>query len=319
LAKSKEAALSAVQTYNNPLTTFKSETFIVLMIIAWTYLLHANYHCKGIEYRYYDQGAVRRHYHRTKTGAYKYWELERCLNENDCPLDSATKNNLRFLIGLRHEIEHHNSKGIDERFTGRYLACCLNYERMITQLFGEKHSLGSALTFTLQFQDITKIPQAEETLDLLPSNVAKYLQDFDTVLQNEDFQSPHYSYRLLFVRKLTSTKGKVDRAIEFISPDSPLSKTIDHDYWVLKQVERKKYRPSAIVKMMNDEGYPGFNMHNHYELWRKLDAKNLGKGYGAEIVPNEWLWYESWIEVVRQHCKENAGLYSSIPKSTTMS
>ena len=43
IRSSREAALAAIQTYNNPLMTFKSETFIVLMIMAWTYLLHAYY------------------------------------------------------------------------------------------------------------------------------------------------------------------------------------------------------------------------------------------------------------------------------------
>lgn len=46
LAKSREAALAAVQIFNNPQITFKSEVFIVLMNIAWTYLLHAYYRTK---------------------------------------------------------------------------------------------------------------------------------------------------------------------------------------------------------------------------------------------------------------------------------
>lgn len=43
VAKAKEAAVAAVRVYNDPATRFKSETFIVLMAIAWTYLLHAHY------------------------------------------------------------------------------------------------------------------------------------------------------------------------------------------------------------------------------------------------------------------------------------
>jgi len=316
LVKSREAALNAVQTFNNPLTTFKTETFIVLMVIAWMYLLHAYYRSKGINYRYYDVPFKRRRYHRTKSGAYKYWGLERCLNETHCPLDSATMNNLRFLIGLRHEIEHHESAGVDQRLTGRYLACCLNYERTITQIYGGKYGLGNALTFTLQFRDIIKVPIPEETLNPLPSNVAKYLQEFDAALPEEDFQSPHFAYRLLFVRKLTSKKGQADRAIEFISADSPLAKTIDQNYWVLKEVERKKYLPSHIVKIMKGEGYPCFGMNYHTKLWKKLDAKNPGKGYGVEVVPGEWRWYDRWVEVVRQHCKEKAEFYGAISNST---
>ena len=55
LKKSREAALSAVQIFNNPNIAFKSESYIVLMVIAWTYLLHAYYRESGVEYRYYRQ------------------------------------------------------------------------------------------------------------------------------------------------------------------------------------------------------------------------------------------------------------------------
>ena len=175
---SRDAALNAVQTFNNPLTTFKAETFIVLMIIAWTYLLHAHYHQRQIEYRYYEKGPKRRKFQRTKSGAFKYWELEQCLSNSACPLDEPTKLNLRFLIGLRNEIEHHRSAGADERFSGRYLACCLNYERYICELFGNQHSLGTATAFTLQFRDLNAPSTPEEAVAPLPSNVAKYLQKF---------------------------------------------------------------------------------------------------------------------------------------------
>lgn len=55
IKKSREAALSAVQIFNNPNITFKAEAFTVLIIIAWTYLLHANFREKGIEYRFFTQ------------------------------------------------------------------------------------------------------------------------------------------------------------------------------------------------------------------------------------------------------------------------
>ena len=77
LKKSREAALVAVQIFNNPNVTFKSETYIVLRI-------------------------ERKQYGRTKNGvAFKHWELERCLNEEPCPLEREVVQNLKFLIGLR--------------------------------------------------------------------------------------------------------------------------------------------------------------------------------------------------------------------------
>ena len=88
--------LTAVQIFNNPNIQFKSESFIVLSNIAWTYLLHAYYRDKKIEYRYYQTIGTKRKFSRTNKGAFKYWELERCLNCNDNPIDVVTSSNLRF-------------------------------------------------------------------------------------------------------------------------------------------------------------------------------------------------------------------------------
>ena len=220
LQKSREAALNAVQAFNNPLTTFKTETFIVLMVIAWTYLLHAYYRSKKIEYRYYEQGPKRRKFERTNSKAFKYWELGRCLNDIACPLDKPTKSNLHFLIGLRNEIEHHKSAGVDEALTGKYVACCLNYEREITQLFGVQYSVATHMSYALQLRDLTSPTQSEKDTKPLPTNVAKYISQFDAELPLEDYQHPHFSYRLIFVRKLAKTPSLADRVIEFIAPDS---------------------------------------------------------------------------------------------------
>ena len=113
LSKSRESALCAIRVFNDPHVSFKSETFIVLMNIAWTYLLHAYFRKKRVEYRYFNKEGKRRKFSRTKSGAFKYWQLEQCLNERASPIDKDTANNLRFLIGLRHEIEH-QKKWFDE-------------------------------------------------------------------------------------------------------------------------------------------------------------------------------------------------------------
>jgi Protein of unknown function (DUF3644) len=104
VVQSQAAALTAVQVFNNPLVRFKSETFIVLMNIAWTYLLHAHYRKLGIEYRYFSPKGSRRYYRRTAQGSFRYWSLSDCLSNEKCPLDAPTKKNLEFLIGLRDGI-----------------------------------------------------------------------------------------------------------------------------------------------------------------------------------------------------------------------
>jgi len=79
IEKSRESMLAAVQIFNNPNIQFKSESFIVLAIISWTYLLHAHFKGIGVEYRYHTQLAKRKRFEKTKYGAYKHWELAKCL------------------------------------------------------------------------------------------------------------------------------------------------------------------------------------------------------------------------------------------------
>src|SRR5947207_15906318 len=96
LLKSREAALAAVQIFNTPQITFKSEIFIVLMNIAWTYLLHAYYHRRGIDYRHWTIIDGKKRLQRTKRGAVRYWELEKCLDKKRSPIDHDSHNNLKF-------------------------------------------------------------------------------------------------------------------------------------------------------------------------------------------------------------------------------
>jgi hypothetical protein len=313
LRKSKEAALNAVQTFNNPLIRFKSESFIVLMVIAWTYLLHGYYRRAKVEYRYHHPAGSRIRFDRTRGGAIKHWELDRCINEKLCPLDVGTKNDLRFLIGLRHEIEHHMAIGLGlDRYLGsRYLACCLNYEHWVTTLFGQKESIADALAFSLQFAEVTakKIPE-EFSTHPLPKQLESYISHFDAELSPEEFNSPRFAYRLYFVKRLAGKPGQADEIVEFLSDDSESAGEADKQFWVRKEVERPKYRARDVLAMIHGEGFIRFNSHAHTLLWREMDAKKPAKGYGVELG-GQWFWYERWLEVVRDHCNENYAKYTA--------
>lgn len=308
--KSREAALSAVQIFNNPLIRFKSETYIVLMIIAWTYLLHAYYRKNRVEYRYFTQGAVRRVFHKTKSGSYKYWELERCLDNSDCPIDHITCKNLRFLIQIRHEIEHQMTMKLDNYLEGRYQACAVNYNRYIKQLFGEQFGIDKHLTYSLQFLKLSYEQLSKDTSsDFIPENLQNFITSFDSQLSDIEFNDEAYSYRLLFTKKLVNRPGQADHVVEFVDPKSDLAKSIESEYWLIKDREKPKFLPSEVVKRMQDAGFQHFTIHKHTVFWQEKDAKNPSKGYGVQVAKS-WYWYESWLDVVKKHCEENRSRYA---------
>ena len=309
LKKSREAALAAVQIFNNPNVTFKSETYIVLMNIAWTYLLHAYYRAEKVDYRYFTQGSKRKQYDRTKNGAFKHWELERCLNEKQCPLEREVIQNLKFLIGLRHEIEHQMTTRIDDLLSARFQACCINYHDVSVTLFGEEYGIAKHLAVSLQFSSLSQ--EQVDTLEQqegLPRNIKQYIEGFDGALTSDEFASAKFAYRVIFVPKTTNHPNQADQAITFVKADSELAKSVNATYAVIRETERPKWLPSQIVAKVKADGFPKFGMAQHSDLWKSSDARNPTKGYGVQVAKT-WYWYDTWLAFVRKHCADKSGAY----------
>lgn len=305
IKKSREAMIAAVQIYNNPSVTFKAETFITLSVIAWTYLLHAYYRNKKIDYRYYEKKGKHKKYDRTKYGAFKHWELEHCLNEKSCPLDEDTQANLRFLIGIRHEIEHQMTSKIDEYLSAKLQACAINFDYYISKLFGEKYALSDELALAIQFSPLS--PKQRDMLtgnDHIVTNVLNFITEYESNLSESSLQNARYAYRVLFVPVNAKRQGQADQVIEFVNSNSPLAEGIEKSYTVLKETEKKKYRPKEIVDEMKNLGYSRFSIHKHTEFWKEKDAKNPKHSFGVE-VSGQWYWYENWFNEVKAYCENH--------------
>jgi hypothetical protein len=313
--KAREAMLAAVQIFNNPQIEFKAELFIVTSVIAWTYLLHAYYRKRRVEYRQFRQGGKNRYFVRTTFGAIRHLSLESCLAMKDCPLDEAVKKNLLFLIGIRHEVEHQMTRRIDDQLSAKFQAAALNFNTTIKTHFGPSLSLDSEQAFSIQFSGISEKTSKDLMAQAdLPQNLHSYIVQFESALSQEEFDDPRFSYRVAFVRKTSNSKAGADRVIQFIPPDSDMAVEVNKVF--LKETEKPKYKPGTIVRQMRAEGYARFNMQDHTDLWKAKDAKNPKYQLGAE-VEGSWFWYEPWLNEVRNHCQKNELIYKQSATSET--
>lgn len=305
IEKSRESSLSAVQVYNNPLTKFKTESYIVLFNIAWTYLLHAYYKEKNVDYRYYEIKKVRKSYLRNPDRTIRYWDLMKCITVPECPLDEHTVNNLKFLIGLRNQIVHRSAPELDSHLSARYQACALNFNYYLKKLHGEEFSLDANLALSLQFAELDYEQQEviKDKNELIPKNIQTYIADFDRGLSPVHLSNERFSYKLLFVKVNAKRQGQADRVIEFLDPKSDLAKTISREYWVKEDREKPKYSATQVIKKVKEAGNPSFGMHQHTLFWKKYDGKNPSKGYGTQVVKS-WYWYENWIDFIITELKK---------------
>lgn len=306
IKKSQEAALAAIQIFNTPLITFKSEAFIVLMTVAWTYLLHAYYRKKGIEYRYFEQSGLRRKFKRTRRGGtFRYWELSKCLEVNECPLDKDVKNNLRFLTGIRNEIVHVMTNKVDDLISGRLQECCIKYNKALKELFGDKYGLDKTISLALQLFSFTEeqIDSIKDQQDL-PQNVIDFIADFESGLESKN--DPAYSYKVIYMRENVNRENQADRAIRFIDEKSAEGKQTQDV--LVKTRSRAKLGEKAVVSKIQERGYGLFTASEHRKFWKTRwenkevrDKKALQFG---ELHLTVWGWYEeTWIPEVLSYCK----------------
>lgn len=308
LIKAREAMIAAVHIFNSAGLTFRAELFIVTAIIAWTYILHAFFKREGIDYRYYRNINGISEVELTKNGAEKYWELGYFLRHVKCTLPIGTKKNLEFILKIRHEIEHRSTSRVDDAVSAALQACCINFNDAIKELFGKQYGLERRLPIALQFVTFDADQRAAlKKASGLPPHVSTMMTAFMDGLTEDELADPRFAYRVVFVPKIVNRASAADLAIEFVRAGSEEAAEISRV--LLKEVERTKYKPSQIVEAIRAEGFPRFSMNDHTSLWRSLDARDPGKGFGVQMLDGQWYWYETWRARVRAHCEEHADRY----------
>lgn len=305
LIKAREAMIAAVHTFNGAGLTFRAELFIVTAIIAWTYLLHAWFKSQGIDYRHKVRGRVQK----TREGAEKYLELSACLKHARSPVEAGVARNLNFLLKLRHEIEHRSTSRLDETVSAKLQACCINFNQAIKSWFGSQFGLERRLPIALQFVTFDADQRSIlKKASNLPGHIETAIDHFEELLSDEEYQDPAYRFRVAFVPISKQRASASDLAIEFVRSGSEEADEINRI--LVKEVERNRFTASQVIRLMNENGFPNFGQYAHTQLWRELDGKNPGHGYGRPgDYPGTWVWYDRWVERVRAHCEEQGDRY----------
>lgn len=297
LVKAREAMIAAVHTFNSAGLFFRAELFIVTSIIAWTYLMHAYYKREGVDYRYKNSGVVQK----TRNGADKHWELNKCIVQEECPLEKGVVDNLKFLTEIRHEIEHQSTNRIDDALSAKLQACCINFNDVIKTLFGKEYALEKSLPIALQFVTFDGSQRASLINQDLPPNLATAMDNFHNGLSDAEQADPKFRYRVAFVPKVVGKASKADLAIDFVKPGTP--EALAAERVLLKETERPKFLPSQIVEKVGAAGFANFKIYDHTKLVDQLNARQSGKGYGVNVA-NAWYWYDNWFEKVIEKLEE---------------
>ncbi|MGK7897705.1 MAG: DUF3644 domain-containing protein [Xenococcus sp. (in: cyanobacteria)] len=305
LEKSRKFALMAVSNYNNPLFEFKTHSFIVNLIIAYTALFHAIFEKNSIEYFYRDKDGNPE----VIDGENKAFELTKCCQVYYKDAQNSIKANLEFLIGLRNKIEHRSLPAIDLYVEGECQAAITNYENILTQEFGERYSLGSSLAISMQLTKISQQSRINALKELQTKNyrvIKNYIDKYRDDLDDEISLSQEYRISVFLVPKLGNHAKSADMCIEFIKKEHLTKDELKEYEEAIVLIKNKtnpyKFKPGRVIELVK-KTISSFNtIWLHTQCWKyyKARPKNNDPTYKGEYCGwiegfDGYLYTQSWV------------------------
>lgn len=281
LAKAREAALAAIRVYNDPLAGFRTETFIVLMVIAWNSLFQAMLEQEGTDY-YERDDLGKQLLIDGRPRVRDTWELVKlALPGHE---KQAVRANLDFFLRLRHLIAHRYLPALDVQVVSEAQAMLLNLENLLVGQFGEEAALGDRLCVPLQLSgfrgdgSLTSLRRAQAQL---PTDVQEFLCRHREEVPEEVLRSPEYALQIFFVPVTANRERSADALVQFVRPGE-LTPEMEAALQNLAVVTKPKrvavasddlLRPTEVVNLVRERLPFRFTSDTHQRAWKHYGVR----------------------------------------------
>lgn len=316
--KSREAAIHGLDSYNRPITIFRTEGLTVMMVIAWRSLFHAIFERQGIYYFYTNDDGTPV----ITDGEEKAWDLSKCVKEYYGEATNPVKANLEFIIGLRNRIEHRYVPALDLHVAGECQALVLNYDELLVEEFSDYYALRESLVFPIQTSNLRSSEQLEAIKRFQGKQydeLRDYLEVYRSSLTDEIYQDPHYSFRVYLIPKIGNHQSSSDIAFEFVKYD-PLNpedmRALEKQVTLIKErqvpvANAGKYKPSQVALMVETQIGRPFSVYYHTKAWKMYGVRESGENPKAckikycqfDTVHRDYIYTQEWINFLADKLK----------------
>lgn len=341
LEKALDSALSSVEIYNKPAVRFKSGSYIVLMCIAWTSLLHAIFFKRGIKPFYREKN--KRRFKRVD-GEIQFWELTTCVKkyfEEDC----AIRKNIELFIPLRNKLEHKFLPDLDSNIFAECQALLLNFDKIVEKEFGKDYCLRESLSFALQLFPSSRTLSMGIKENKEAHKIAQFIDKYRASISTDIMQSGEYSFKA-FLIQVANHKSSDALPIQFFPYDKLTDdekKKVERIAGLIKEkhvtvpvVNKGTLKPATVVQQVQKQlgnlkinrggkQVDKFNNDTHTRCWKKYQVRPDRNSDKPEVTKpeyclydepnNSYLYTESWVEFLVEKMKDENEYHSLYPKS----
>lgn len=299
LVRAREAMILAVELFNTPRVAFKAGVFSMLANVAWTYLLHQYYESKGIPIISQDGFSLL---------------LSQMIARDDCPLSKGCKQNLAALKEIRDVVEHRTIGSFDRKWLPLFQSTCLNFEKALTEFFGERLTLGHDLGFSLQFAKLT----TEEIATLQAFDVPEHIAALDASLAAKlgEGEADDLEYQFKVVYTLTNA-SKAKTHFQFVQPESVEGKEIQNVLIKYRPLDGiYPLKPSEVPNLVAQKSGRAFTSDKHQRAWKMFKARPrngaadptaTNKKFSIYHAPyKSYTYAQAWVDFLAEEIADEA-------------
>ena len=317
--KAKQAAILAIDIYNRPATEFRTEGYIVMMVVAWTAALQATFEHDGLDYIHHDESGDPL----IIDGDSKAWALSECVRQHFGNGNPPARRNLDFIIGLRNKIEHRYVPAIDAHVTGECQALLLNFDHLISTKFGDYYSIADSLSVPMQTSTLRNTSRALAMRQLQASHydeVMEYVESFRSHLSDAVYSDPSYSFRVYLIPKIGNHESSSDLAFEFVKYDPGNTEdmtALEHHVTLIRDrqvpvANAGKHKPSGVAAKVSEKLGRDFSVNQHTRAWKHYKVRASGidpeqceiEYCQFDTVHQDYIYTDAWVNFLVEKLSE---------------
>jgi len=277
--KARQSALVAVQVYNNPIGCFRTETFSILMMVAWTALAQAEFTRDGVDFNQYnEEGNVV-----VIDKEPKAWELGESINHMR-NLDLPIKKNIELFIKLRNWIVHRGVRALDAAVAGECQALLLNFDERLVNSFGKYYAISESLALPLvtgNVRDVSLLKGVSAVQRRHFEEVMQLVREYRRNLDDQVFEDQRYSFRVFVMPRPGNRQSTSDLAIDFVRLEQVPDEFVK---WMQSRVIGIKTKtvptpnlglklPSKVAQAVKERTGFEFAESHHTRAWKRYKVR----------------------------------------------
>lgn len=301
VAKARESALAGVRVYNDPLAGFRTETLILLMVIAWNSLFQAILERDSVDYYERGQDGKQVLLPGGRPKVLDTWALACLAIGGDGK--RAVRANLDFFLGLRNQIAHRYLPALDTQVTAEAQAMLLNFENLLVEEFGGSAALGEQLSVPLQlsgFRNAGSLASLKAAESQLPTDVMNYLCRHREDVDEDVLRSHEYALQVYFVPVTANRDRQADTMVRFFPPGT-VPPHIEEGLRQTSVVTKPKvvpvsshdlFLPGEVVNLVAERLPFRFTMDTHTRCWRHYKVRPPSTSGEREPTDSKYCRYD---------------------------